>query len=495
MLIVPVVQGLDWRRPPPVTMLLILVNVLVFFAYQSGDNARARRAAEAYFASSLPALEIPAYIAHVREKDPKAAQQLEPLAAAAMERKGQDPGPFGAMLLGRMESDAEFGRALREARVVPPQHPGHAQWKQDRAQVDALLAQLSFRRFGFTPADPRPVTWLTSMFLHGDLMHLLGNMAFLFVVGVAVESALGGWRYLALYLVSGLAGDALHYALHATSTMPSVGASGAISGLMGLFTVVFGLRKVNFFYWLGFVFGFKALRGLVVLPVWIGYEVLQFLVDRDGHVAYMAHAGGLIGGALLGAVVVRGFSGGRVTQFHQKREQESFDRGEYESARALVAKLDFKGASAAFARLAQRFPQEEELLRQWHAAAKTDPGSEHFHRVVALILALPRPGAPMRAFQRDALLDYLARAKPAARLPAESLARAALNFVKGGDTATAERAAEALFRAAPGDRHLPVIWDQLARTFADARADAEALSKAKRYRALIGAAARMKPPA
>lgn len=489
------VEGLNWRRPPPVTLALMLASFLVFFFYQSGDRTRIQAAAEAYLASSLPALEMPAYLAHVREKNPALAQQMEPAINAARESRGRDAGRLGVAIFASMQNDAEFQKALREGRVVTRQHAAYARWREDRQRVDALFGELSFRRFGFTPQEARPVTWLTSLFLHGDLLHLLGNVTFLFIVGVAVESALGGWRYLGLYLAGGLAGNALHYALHATSTVPLVGASGAISGLMGLFTVVFGLRQVSFFYWLGPFFGFKPMRGLVVLPVWIGYEVLQFAVNRDGNVGYMAHAGGLIGGALLGTLVVRRFSGGRVEQFHEKREREAFDRVEYERARALMAKLDFKGAAAAFARLAARFPQEEELLRQWYAAAKPDPSSEHFHASVAMILALPRPGAPLRAFQRDVLLDYLARARPGPRLPPKSLARAAMAFAKGGDTASAERAAEALFKAAPADRHLPLIWDQLARAFAAPEAGNEAAAKAKRYRALIGAAARMKPPA
>ena len=487
MLVLPVVEGLDWRRPPPATLLLILANVLVFFLYQSGDAARIRRATEAYFASSLPAIEVPAFVAHLRETRPEAAKRLE----AAV---GDTPPAAAPAVVAAMENDAAFMRALHELRVVTPQHPQFARWREDRARVDAMFAELSFRKYGFTPADPSVVGAFAHMFLHGDLMHLLGNMVFLFIVGVAVESALGGARYLALYVAGGLAGVGLFYATHAGSPVPLVGASGAISGLMGLFTVVFGLRKVNFFYWLLFVFGFRAMRGLVVLPVWIGWELLQSATNPQSNVGYMAHAGGLIGGALLGALVVRRFSGGRVQRFHAEREQESFDRDELERARALVGQLDFRGASTAFARLAERFPREEQLLRQWHAVAKTEPASEHFHRVVGLILELPRPPAPLRAYQRDVLLDYLARAKPAPRLPPKALARAAMGFVKGGDAATAERAADALFKAAPADPHLPAIWEQLAQAFARSQSGGDAV-KSKRYRALIGAAARIKPPA
>jgi membrane associated rhomboid family serine protease len=477
-LIVPIVEGLNWRRPPPVTVLLILVNFAVFFFYQTGDSAREARAVKAYMASSLPKLEMPAFKARLRETHPKLAPAID----------RADP----AVLVGRMSGDEHFMRELRAGRIVTPENPAYAQWKEDRARYEALESQVSYRRFGFTPADPRPVTWLTSMFLHGDLMHLVGNMVFLFIVGVAVESALGGSWYLLLYLAAGLAGGALHYLVHPASTIPSVGASGAISGLMGLFTVVFGLRKVNFFYWVLFFFGFKPMRGIVVLPIWIGWEILQYATHKDSNVGYMAHAGGLIGGALLGFAVMNRFAGKRVEQFHGEREQEAFDKAEYERARALVAKLDFKSASTVFARLAQRFPAEAQLLREWYAIAKSDPASAAYHDAAAKILALPKVDAAQRGFQKTVFNEYFARAQPAPRLEARVLAAAGLTFARTGDLAEAERAAEILLKQAPGEPRLAVLWEALAHALAQAGGDEGNLKKARRYRALMSAQAKAK---
>ncbi|MGZ5595252.1 MAG: rhomboid family intramembrane serine protease [Usitatibacter sp.] len=475
MLIVPIVEGLDWRRPPPVTVALILLNCLVFFLYQTGDASREAKALEAYAASSLPRLELPAFKERLRQTEPKLAPAIEKAGPAA--------------LVGRMESDQVFMRELRAGRIVTPQNPSYAQWKEDRARFDALAQKISFRRFGFIPADARPVTWIASMFLHGDLMHLLGNMVFLFIVGVAVESALGGFWYLLLYLAGGLAGDAMLYAVNPSSLLPTVGASGAISGLMGLFTVVFGLRKVNFFYWVIVFFGFRQMRGLVVLPIWIGWEIVQYATDKGSHVAYMAHAGGLMGGALLGLVVMKRFAGARVEQFHEEREQEAFDKAEYERARALVAKLDFKAASTVFARLAQRFPQEEALLRQWHAIAKSDTGSEAYHRSAGGILGLVKGDAALRAFQRQVFNEYLANARPAPRLEAQVLGSIGLQFARAGALAEAERAADMLFKQAPGEARLAVLWEALAHAL-DKSPGEESTAKAKRYRALIGARSR-----
>jgi membrane associated rhomboid family serine protease len=475
MLIVPVVEGLDWRRPPPVTVALLLLNCLVFFFYQTGDAARERKALEAYFASTLPALELPAYAARLRETQPKLAEQVDRV----------NP----QRLVGHMAGDEAFMRDLKAGRVMSPQHPQYAQWKADRARFESLQDELSYRRFGFIPAEPRPVTWLTSMFLHGGLTHLLGNMAFLFIVGVAVESALGGFWFALLYLAGGLAGDALHLLVHPGATLPSVGASGAISGLMGLFTVVFGLRKVNFFYWFLFVFGFRRMRGLVVLPIWIGWEILQYATDKSGSVGYMAHAGGLIGGALLGLVVVKRFGSARVEEFHGRREREAFDQAEYDRARALVAKLDFKAASDVFARLAQRFPAQAELLRQWHAIAKADPSSDAYHRAVEGILAL-KADAAQRGFQRQVFNEYFEKARPLPRLDAGVLAGVGIAFARGGLLPEAERAAEVLLKQSPAEPRLPALWDALAQAFAQSTGDEASLKKAKRYRALMSAQAK-----
>jgi membrane associated rhomboid family serine protease len=476
MLLIPLPEGSNWRRPPPVTLALILLNVLVFLAYQSGDSAREERLKREYFSSSLPALELPAYQVKLEREHPELQARL---ARAPRE-----------YLFVRMESDAEFMRELRGGRIVTESNPAYAQWRADRARVDGIEATLSFRRFGFTPADARPATWITSLFLHGDLMHLAGNMVFLFILGVAVELPLGAFWFLSLYLLSGLAGNAMQWAVDPSSSVPSVGASGAISGLMGMFAVVFGMRPVRFFYWLVFVFGFRALRGLAVLPLWIGWEVLQYLTDRGSHVGYMAHAGGLVAGAFFGAVVRHRLAAARVERFHEQREEEAGVKADYERARMLAAKLDYAGANTVFARLAQRIPDDIEMLKQWHAIARRTPASDHYHQACGAILGLRRPDAPTRAWQAQVLAEYVQRAGQAPRIAPAALARVAHTFTMADRTADAQVAVDLLFKVAPDDKHLPAIWNALAKALSQPGADAASLAQAKRYRTLIATRAR-----
>src|SRR5262249_55207595 len=101
-----------------------------------------------------------------------------------------------------------------------------------------------FMKYGFIPAHPHTSTALTSMFLHSGFWHLFGNMWFLWMFGNKVEEILGPWIFCIVYLSSGVGGAFLHYFFNSASTIPCVGASGAISGIVGSFFVLY--PKANF---------------------------------------------------------------------------------------------------------------------------------------------------------------------------------------------------------------------------------------------------------
>jgi membrane associated rhomboid family serine protease len=145
---------------------------------------------------------------------------------------------------------------------------------------------------------PAPLTLITSMFLHGGLMHLLGNMLFLWVLGDNVEDALGHRRYVVFYLVCGVLAALAHAAMEPGSTIPMVGASGAISGVMGAYLVLHPKARIKvlvsyFIVWL---------PAFVVLGVWIVFQVISAGAaagGAGGGVAWWAHIGGFAAGAIL----------------------------------------------------------------------------------------------------------------------------------------------------------------------------------------------------
>lgn len=151
-----------------------------------------------------------------------------------------------------------------------------------------------------THAGPFWITTLSSMFMHGGWMHLGGNMLFLWVFGDNVEAAMGHAKYLVFYLLTGLAATAAHIALNAGSMVPSLGASGAISGVLGAYIIMFPKQKVKVMMGRGVT----QMPALMVIGMWIVFQFINGIgqlanTAETGGVAYAAHVGGFVAGLAL----------------------------------------------------------------------------------------------------------------------------------------------------------------------------------------------------
>ena len=145
-------------------------------------------------------------------------------------------------------------------------------------------------------------TPLTSMFLHGGWLHLIGNMWFLWLFGNNVEDSMGHARYLAFYLLSGVAAAATQTMVNPGSAIPMVGASGAISGVMGAYIVLYPRVRVHMLIFLGFFITRAAVPAYLMLGYWFLLQILSGLPalgSDTGGVAVWAHAGGFVAGAIL----------------------------------------------------------------------------------------------------------------------------------------------------------------------------------------------------
>jgi len=155
------------------------------------------------------------------------------------------------------------------------------------------------------PADlqwlPRFASPITSMFLHGGWMHLLGNMLFLWIYGDNVEDALGHARYLAFYLLCGVAAIFAQALSDPGSAYPIIGASGAISGVLGAYLLLFPRSKVLTLVLLPFFFTTLRLPAMLLLLLWFAVQLISdFAVAGGGAgVAFRAHIGGFVAGMLL----------------------------------------------------------------------------------------------------------------------------------------------------------------------------------------------------
>ncbi len=153
------------------------------------------------------------------------------------------------------------------------------------------------------PELPSPIlTIFTSMFMHGGLFHIGGNMLYLWIFGNNVEDTLGHGRYLLFYLLSGVAAALAQTAVGPSSMVPMVGASGAVSGVLGAYLLLFPHAHVTTLIILGFFFRLVQIPAMVVLGFWIVLQVLNGLgsFGSSGGVAFFAHIGGfLVGMGLL----------------------------------------------------------------------------------------------------------------------------------------------------------------------------------------------------
>lgn len=146
---------------------------------------------------------------------------------------------------------------------------------------------------------------LASMFLHGGWLHLIGNMLFLFVFGRSVEDRYGHLNFLLTYFLSGLVAAAAHVLLNAGSRVPTIGASGAIAGILGAYLVSFPTARVTTLIPLFFFFWTVELPALLLLGYWFliqfvaGFEMLAIQSATGGGVAWWAHVGGFVAGMIL----------------------------------------------------------------------------------------------------------------------------------------------------------------------------------------------------
>jgi membrane associated rhomboid family serine protease len=145
-----------------------------------------------------------------------------------------------------------------------------------------------------------PYTMISSMFLHGGWMHLAGNMLFLWIFGDNIEDEMGHLPYLGFYLLTGIAAGLIHYLSAPYSNVPTVGASGAIAGVMGGYLLLFPKAKVDILLILIVFFRIFPIPAWIMLMVWFAMQFFGGIGSNpeSGGVAYWAHAGGFIAGII-----------------------------------------------------------------------------------------------------------------------------------------------------------------------------------------------------
>lgn len=401
MLIFPVEQKPDWRRPPLVTLFLILINCLIYIFYQLPDSGRLDAALKAYDESGLYAQERDLYLRHIR---------FDPWLRADL-TKAHEQGHDDAVKM-HLLHDLSFDEALRERNGFIGSN-----WEAKRKDVEHLRNQVSYIRFGYKPSDPSVIDAFVSTFLHGGFGHLFGNMLFLFIFGFGLEASLGRKNYLGVYLATAFTAVALYQLIEWDSYSFGVGASGAISGLMGAYLAVYGLKRIRFFMTLGFYFNTITAPAAVVFPFWLGKEILNGLFGIEG-VNYWAHAGGLAGGfAIIWLLKRRGLKieDTALTDKENVVEETPYQR-ERRILESYMSDLQLFKAVELCQSLLKKYPGDKYLLETAWSLFEGLPDHAMYEPVVNNILQLP----PSEGDNTVVARVYVGYRKTTGKMPAEN---------------------------------------------------------------------------
>ncbi len=145
---------------------------------------------------------------------------------------------------------------------------------------------------------PPPFTLLTAMFVHGGLLHLGGNMLFLWIFGDNVEDTFGHFKFLIFYIFAGIVASLTHILVEPSSITPMVGASGAIAGVLGAYFLLFPRAQVNTLVFLFFFVTVARIPAIIFLGFWFLMQLLSSGFNAGGGIAWYAHIGGFVTGAL-----------------------------------------------------------------------------------------------------------------------------------------------------------------------------------------------------
>jgi membrane associated rhomboid family serine protease len=383
MLIIPLTDKLSWRNPPIITIVLILLNCLVFFSFQLRDNSRFYEAHKFLWSSGLAEIEMEKYIEHT-----DASVSMTSL----YDSEGELDQEQAFTLYGEMNKDNDFLTKLQNDEIITPQDPQYSKWKSLRDDYEYKRSKITTINYGFIPADHRPITFITHMFMHGGFGHLLGNMVFLWLVGCMLEMGGGRKFYSAAYLLTGFGSVVAFWMTDPNSPIPLVGASGAIAGLLGAFTVLYCRKRVKIFLTLGFFFSYLEVRAIFLLPIWVGLEFYQLLSDSMSGIAYMAHIGGLVSGALIGFFNLKVLKSFNAEVIEPEPEDEISPM--IEMALHHIRQLDIDTGTEYLQQALAKDPEHLDALTHLYNARKADPQDPRFHDATrALLSRLTRENA------------------------------------------------------------------------------------------------------
>jgi len=381
MLILPIENKIDWRRPPIATLALVILNTVIYFAFLGSDEAALDRAYDFYMERGLLQVEAQAYRRYRAAEDERLLAEGE---ITSTEPVPEDQESLSYWIFWDLAFDAYL--------LEHPPESAAPSWRTTRDRFEALRDENSTIGLGLIPAEPTLVTVFTNSYLHGDVWHLFGNMVFLFLFGFSLERSVGWLSYLLLYHLTGLMSSALSILIQPDSYVPTIGASGAVSGLMGAYIAVYQFRRIRFFYSFGVWFGEFRAPALAIFPFWLAKEFYgQFFGDQG--IAYWAHIGGLLGGVAAGlglTLLKRGID----DEYLEESSREAEWQAGIDKLEQLLDEFNYDRARVVAERLLEQRPTDLQVWTAYLNILRRDPDKPDYHKAVLRVIAMA-PAATM----------------------------------------------------------------------------------------------------
>lgn len=428
-MIIPLEKKPEWRNPPLITLLLIIVNVLCFYIWQHNDNDLEAAARKFYMESDLPVYELPHYAEYLKQEDPANAH----LDYNSKQKVSQD----NFLLFLHMSTDGRFLNKLHRQEIIKPGDEIYSQWQSQRSHFEWLMNKSTTHKYSLKTASPSLTTLFTHMFLHGDTGHLIGNMIFLFLFGFVVELAVGKKTYLFSYLLAGLFSGIFYVLLDPEKAIGGVGASGAIFGLAGMYTILFGMRKIRFFYTLLFYFDYIKAPAIILVPVWLGFELYsQFFTPSN--INNLAHIGGLIAGVIIAFIAKRYTNTVNLGYLESNENTEQLNQ-RLKNAMNLITQLEFEKAREILLQIQDEYPENIDVRIQLFRISKISNNPDDIHLYAANLL---QPDIINKLSAQEAhrvYSEYRQQTNSAMKLNLQQLSALLSKFISGNFLDDAEK--------------------------------------------------------
>jgi len=305
-MLIPYLNGIVWFAKAPMTWLLFFMNFFVFIYFMNNQNNVQNQMRTYFEKNAFVANQGILYSQFIRKNPASFSPLLQTMSKSIYVDTDSK-----AKIMGQLA----FRDALFMEKGTKENYSGDQvaveNWKDNVRQIASIQKRSASFQYGLSHEHSGPMNWLTYQFMHADWTHLMANMFFLLIFGAALEPVVGSGMMALIYFVAGVAAAYSFSLLSGFAAVPLIGASGSISGLMGLFAGVFKNRPVKFFYWLlprpNYV-GFLFLPAWVALAMWSLLDLGGLLgsVEELGGTAHAAHLGGALFGLVIGLVLFRG---------------------------------------------------------------------------------------------------------------------------------------------------------------------------------------------